>query len=234
MPRARSPAQDGESSDPSPDHHHAFSPEERPLQLDVAAVAAEGAPRPHHAVARHVPRRAFAHDVADGPRGSRLARHGSDVAVGRHAPDGNPADCGEYRGRESASSGALSDCWRHGVGDCRMTADGWCAVGPWRLPPRGSACVCGAGLQPRDPSAGSGSPRACVEGRSAGLKAHLPHNSESRPLIRSRRRLPLAPCGGRLAPRTSRSAPTLRARPRGASARAVATVRPGAELGISR
>ena len=91
-PRSGRPSHDGKRPDSATDDDDAFGAEERAFQLEVAAVAAEGAARSHHPVARDIPVPTPPHDVPDRPRGPRVPGHLRHVAVSSDAPRGDPTD----------------------------------------------------------------------------------------------------------------------------------------------
>ena len=67
---------------------------------EQVTVAAEATVCGDNAVTRHARRRAGAHDIAHGPPRRWVPSHRRDVAVGGHAPCGDPPDNGQHAASE--------------------------------------------------------------------------------------------------------------------------------------
>ena len=69
---------------------NAFKFEQQLLSVEASAVTRETSVASNHAVARNISAAAGPHDIADGARRARTARHGGDITVGRHAARRTP------------------------------------------------------------------------------------------------------------------------------------------------
>jgi hypothetical protein len=98
---SRAPPPRPEVSHRRPDDAHAFGPQQRAFELQVAAVAAEATARGDHAMAGHVAGGTAPHVVADGTRCERATGKRRHIAICCHASQWNAAHDSEHAAGES-------------------------------------------------------------------------------------------------------------------------------------